>query len=808
KRRNPSPLFDINYYLEQNQNVAEAGVEPLTHYLTHGWKERRNPSPLFDISYYFECNPDVAEASLEPLTHYLSYGWKERRNPSSLFDINYYFKCNPDVAEASLEPLTHYLSYGWREGRNPSAGFKIDYYLEKNPSVQKSGAEPLTHYYQFGDADGLSPAPRSKYENIMSEVACLCSRYNNQYVHSEYLSLTSINCSDNPVVSVIIYSHDSANLAIRSLLSLAAGTSLAYEVILVDDDSDSEWGNHNLKSVTGIKYVKNEKRLGILYSINKAIKFAIGQYVLILNNGAILMPGCVDALYRTFHTMPRVGVAGAVLLKKNGLLKEAGGYVSISTMRVRGTDVYPESLEYMYAKEVDYCSGYCFMVNRDLLVKGNGMDESYVSAYLSDKDLCIDLKSKGLRVVCQPFSRVIYTGDGDGQLQFNEGIRRNRSLFHKKWASFLGKLSKNDYGKQALVVDFQVPAYDQNSGALDTYLHISFLQEMGYHVTFIPYDLAHRGRYTRDLQSRGVRVVHIPEYRTIEDFLCSRNNQYEIIITYRWEILSELYHVLKRTAPQAKLVFITVDLHSLRELRLAELCGDRAGIQQARQRMRKELQVVKQADISVVCSSAEKAYIQEHAPNMKVELLPPARPIPGRTCDFNERNSDIVFVGGFKHKPNVDGVQYFLDEVWPFVAKQLPDTRFIICGSYAETVFESKGERIVVRGYVEDLSTILNTSRMSVFPLRYGAGVKGKVLTSMSYGLPCVSSSIAMEGTRFEAGIHFLLSDAAKDFADKISTLYSDGALWTELSDNGLTAMKEFYSIDIGKENFRKIIEA
>lgn len=120
-----SGIFDAEYYLAQNLDVAAAGVDPLEHFMTYGWQEKRDPNALFDMSYYLSQNPDVAAAGVDPLEHFMNYGWKENRNPSSLFDTSYYMKQNLDVAAAGIDPLVHYLSDGQSEGRKATDGFTI-----------------------------------------------------------------------------------------------------------------------------------------------------------------------------------------------------------------------------------------------------------------------------------------------------------------------------------------------------------------------------------------------------------------------------------------------------------------------------------------------------------------------------------------------------------------------------------------------------------------------------------------------------------------------------------------------------------
>jgi len=204
--RNISALFDTSYYLTQNPDVRAAGVDPLLHFETYGWKEGREPSLVFSDAKYLAANPDVKAAGVNPLLHYLSFGqsegrmaflsggtkaadllvnatfydrqlgatlistsvlgqqqaassydnggWQNGLNPDAFFDTNYYLSHNTDVAVAHINPLLHYEQYGWHEGRNPSAQFSINKYFAANPDVRVAGADPLLHYVQYGQAEG------------------------------------------------------------------------------------------------------------------------------------------------------------------------------------------------------------------------------------------------------------------------------------------------------------------------------------------------------------------------------------------------------------------------------------------------------------------------------------------------------------------------------------------------------------------------------------------------------------------------------------------------------------------------------
>lgn len=198
----------------------------------------------------------------------------------------------------------------------------------------------------------------------------------------------------------------------------------------------------------------------------------------------------------------------------------------------------------------------------------------------------------------------------------------------------------------------------------------------------------------------------------------------------------------------------------------------------------------------MVVSEAEYKMLRCLAPDVSVSLVPLPREIPGRRKNFEDRR-DIVFIGGYRHPPNIDAVQFFVSEIWPIVAEALPDVKFIIAGSNIPDSFSQlSGKNIVVRGYVEDLGEIFDQCRLSVAPLRYGAGVKGKVITSLSYGVPCVGTSIAIEGMGLVHGENILTAETVEDFANTVMEAYTSVELWNKLSSNGLNIVHERFSVE------------
>ena len=153
----PNELFDSRYYLEQNPDVAAAGLNPLAHYLSHGAKDGKLPHPLFDPHYYCASNPAVADLK-DALAHYLRHG-ALLANPHPLFDTRYYLEQVPELAGSGDNPLVHYLAYGAALGKHPHPLFDTSWYLEQYPDVASSGENPLVHFVRWGGSEGRQPHP-------------------------------------------------------------------------------------------------------------------------------------------------------------------------------------------------------------------------------------------------------------------------------------------------------------------------------------------------------------------------------------------------------------------------------------------------------------------------------------------------------------------------------------------------------------------------------------------------------------------------------------------------------------------------
>jgi len=338
---------------------------------------------------------------------------------------------------------------------------------------------------------------------------------------------------------------------------------------------------------------------------------------------------------------------------------------------------------------------------------------------------------------------------------------------------------------------------DQDSGSMRTLAMLELMVEAGCKVTFVADNLEHRQPYVAELQQRGVEVLFHPYVRSASDVIAHRGREFDVVLAARHYIAIKHASAIRQFAPQAVFAFDTVDLHFLRAERLAELEDSAAAKAAALARRDEELALIRRADVTLVVSSFERDVLAKLAPDANVLRLSNIHePLPGGK-PFRER-AGLVFIGGFEHPPNVDAVLWYAREVLPLLRARLPGVATYIVGSKVPaTIRALAAPDLVVTGYVADVAPFFTGCRASVAPLRYGAGVKGKVNLAMSYGLPVVATTAAVEGLHLAPGEGAMVADDAHGFVEAIARVYTDEALWTQLAHAGVENIRAHFSREV-----------
>ena len=320
----------------------------------------------------------------------------------------------------------------------------------------------------------------------------------------------------------------------------------------------------------------------------------------------------------------------------------------------------------------------------------------------------------------------------------------------------------------------------------------TILPRLGCHVSFLPENRAQDGDYTRSLQDTGVEALYHPYLPSLESHLQAAGDRYHTVIMSRVEVAAEVVDLVRRHCPKAHRVFDTVDLHFLREARRALTDGRSA--KEVERLKEQGLAVARACDLTLVVSPAEKDVLAREVPDVAVEILSLIVPPDPTETPFADR-SGILFIGNFQHPPHCDALGHYLRDIHPAVRERLPDVGLTVIGAHAQnSLLRLADDGVHFVGPIDDIRPHFAAARLSVAPLRYGAGIKGKIITSLAFGVPVVTTTVGAEGMEVEHGEDILITDTREAFADAVVALHSDAATWSRLSANGLLAMTSQFS--------------
>jgi len=266
--------------------------------------------------------------------------------------------------------------------------------------------------------------------------------------------------------------------------------------------------------------------------------------------------------------------------------------------------------------------------------------------------------------------------------------------------------------------------------------------------------------------------------------------------------------LIKKHAPSCKIIYETTDLHFLREQRQAKIEKSQSTFENAQITKQTELGIVETCDVTIVKSKEEAKMLLNENPNICAAVIPPLQIPPKEEKPGFEQRQDLLFVGGFQHPPNVDSLEYLVNKILPEIKQKLPNIKLYVIGSNPpQSIVDlcSANEDIIFLGHVREIETYLNKCRLLVTPLRYGAGVKGKITQAMSYGLPVVTTTIGAEGIA-RADDEILVVANEENFAEKTFAIYNDEKLWNAVSENASKCVDERFTPEVVMDSLNQIL--
>jgi glycosyltransferase involved in cell wall biosynthesis len=342
---------------------------------------------------------------------------------------------------------------------------------------------------------------------------------------------------------------------------------------------------------------------------------------------------------------------------------------------------------------------------------------------------------------------------------------------------------------------------DIDAGSARLYHLLVMLRDLCDGVTFVPsfagswppFD-ARLEADTEHLRQAGVHVPISSGMDPVEDHLQRNGERYSIAILCDEYVASKHIATVRRYCPQGVVVFDTSDVHYVRHYREAKVTGNVRALRRAMQSKRRALAVAEQTDFTFVVSPADRAILERDCPGVRAHVISSIHDVHGCANPFSVRQ-DILFIGSYQHSPNLDAVHYLVSEIQPLLRQEIAGLKaYIIGGDPPVSIKNLSCRDVIVTGYVPDLEQYFDNCRLSVAPLRFGAGVKGKVLTSLGYGLPVVATSMAVEGLHLTDGKDVLVADNPTDFCRAVVRLYRGESLWNQLSKNGLEVVVQHFS--------------
>ena len=642
------------------------------------------------------------------------------------------------------------------------------------------------------------------------------------YINAKPRTALAPDSAAKPLVSVIVPIYGQLAYTLNCLDSLLDHAARASFEILIGDDVSPDRSRELLPLIDGVTVVQHAENGGFIVNCNATAAQARGDYFLFLNNDTRVVAGWLDELVDSFANFPKAGLVGSKLFYPDGVLQESGGIIwRDGSAWNYGRDQDPNRPEFCYARQVDYISGASIVVPRDLWNSLGGFDDHYRPAYCEDADLALRIRSIDREVWLQPLSRVIHYEGRTSGTDLTKGVKAYQTINMEKlfarWEPALAAHRPNaelpllekdrNVSKRALVIDVGTPTPDQDAGSVVTIATIKIYQDLGYKVTFLPRDnFLFDPNYTAALQRMGVECIYAPYDVDFAAFMARQGPTFDVIQVFRIEVAEKCLPDLRRYAPSAPVVFHNVDLHYLRMSRQAELSNDSALKLAADQMKVRELDLLKRVDCTIVTSPVEEEILRREDPDANIIVFPYMIDVVGTSVGFAPRR-DLMFLGGYRHTPNIDAAEWFVAEIWPKLAHRMPEANLLIAGaSPTESIKALASDRIDVTGMIPDLGPIFDQTRVFVAPIRYGAGIKGKVATAMAYGVPVVATSCAAEGMFLENERDLLIVDDPDAFAEHVFTLYTDPDVWSKFSRNGQDFVTEHNSMIKGRNTILRAI--
>ncbi|MCX6251662.1 MAG: glycosyltransferase [Bacteroidetes bacterium] len=581
----------------------------------------------------------------------------------------------------------------------------------------------------------------------------------------------------------------------NSVSSIIRNTMVPFKIIVAEN---SKHLNYNS--------IQNIESIEIYEVLHYLSKYPAIKYICLLDCATLIRPDTITTCVSTLEIDNDFSMVVPAILDNHGMLESAGSILwSDGSYSLLGNSEDPYKPEFLYLRETDTGNHFAMVRNEVFCHWFNSETMAFNTWPYPIHDLSMVIRGSHAKVIYQPKAQVVNIS------QSIEILPETISLFYNKWKDQLLNDhvpdAKENYfvarergqGKQyMLMIDHYVPTFDKDAGSRTMKSYMELFLENNIILKFLGDNFNPEEKYVNYFQQKGIEILHGEYYeKNWLQWLKKYGNLFNYVFLSRPAIAIKYIDILKEST-NAKIFFYGHDLHYLREFRQYQLEKKEEllkGAMKSKEIEQKLFEFVdfiyypSQAEIDIIYKEFKiKGKARKIVPYIFDEFLKP-------DYHFDERK-DILFVGGFYHQPNCDAMLWFLVEIFPAINKSIPGIKLYIAGSNPTEEIKSKvADNIIVTGYLsdEELKQLYKKCRLVVAPLRFGAGIKGKIVEAMYCGLPVITTSIGAEGLTGSETL-LTIADNAEDFAQQVTLLYSDEKILKKVSLDSFEYVKANFS--------------
>jgi glycosyltransferase involved in cell wall biosynthesis len=593
----------------------------------------------------------------------------------------------------------------------------------------------------------------------------------------------TIKKETTPLISIIINGVSSSKLQVINCLSAIVQNikSTPYEIIIITEIEDS--------------IAENAKQIPPNNASKETLDSLVAAEHLFLMN-ADHVPTADGLIHGLIYLALDYLVTSKLIFANNGLVKSAGAKCKNKTLRYNGLFSNPNDFDLNYVTEVDAAVANLLLNTSDFFqIEDIASIWHQWEASLATLSASLSVKLKK-KIVYHPLMEFVTFRDDLSKIECAETSNTNYIKYEVR-------------KKSILIIDAVYPTPDKDSGSRRLFELIKLFKSLDLDVYFLAHEAVSSSKYVNNLINAGVRVFE-GRYHREKQFTQLR--KYLADIDFVWisrPDMNEIYGAyIKQQNIAIKWIYDTVDLHFIREERAKKLNSDVALVidENIEKLKRRELSIANSADYTVTVTDVEKEILQQLGIE-KVYTVPNVHPTTAHLSSpaFSERNG-LLFIGSYLHQPNIDAAVWMVKEIMPVVWQSYPEIKLFLLGSNPNPdVLSLASEKVIVPGYLEEVADYFLASRVFVAPLRFGAGMKGKIGQSLEFGLPIVSTDIGVEGMQLTDGIDCMVANDSSSFAKKIIELYSNQSLWLQLHENSLAVIDKYSPASV-TENLKNIL--